>query len=143
MHTKEAKQKKNIIADEMLEKLRDQHFLGDIEQLPPMFSAIRVGGKRLYEAARKGKEVERQPRKIHVAKFDLWRDGESNRDVNFLVECSKGTYIRSLAHDLGQAAGCGAHLTKLRRQKIGQYSVDDAWKIEDLIEAIHEQRKLL
>ena len=127
----------------MLENLRDQHFLGDIEQLPPMFSAIRVGGKRLYEAARKGKEVERQPRKIHVAKFDLWRDGESNRDVNFLVECSKGTYIRSLAHDLGQAAGCGAHLTKLRRQKIGQYSVDDAWKIEDLIEAIHEQRKLL
>jgi len=131
------------IADEMLEELRDRHFLGDIEQLPPMFSAIRVGGKRLYEAARKGKEVERQPRKIHVSKFDLERDRESNREVNFLVECSKGTYIRSLAHDLGQAAGCGAHLTKLRRQKIGQYSVDDAWKIEDLVEAIHEQRQLL
>ncbi|KAI8105071.1 hypothetical protein M9435_000243 [Picochlorum sp. BPE23] len=131
------------ITNEELYKSRDEHFLGDIEQVPPMFSAIRVDGKRLYESARQGKEVDRKSRKVHVQTFDLTRHDETSPFVAFWVTCSKGTYVRSLAHDLGQLVGCGAHLTELRRECIGEYSVKDAWDMETLIEAVRDQKARL
>jgi len=97
-----------------------------------MFSAIRVGGKRLYEAAREGKEIERAARRVTVDQFDLERAESSGQDITFYVTCSKGTYIRSLAHDLGVALGSAAHLTALRREAIGEHRVENAWSIEDL-----------
>ena len=99
-------------------------FVGDIEQIPPMYSAVQIGGQRLYKLAREGKTIDRPPRPVHIDRFDLlaWR----NPDADVRVTCSKGTYIRSLAHDLGQALGVGAHLVSLRRTRIGPYSVDDA-----------------
>ena len=75
-------------------------FLGDLQQIPPMFSALRVKGKRLYESAREGKVVERAARSVHVSQFDLTEDAEDKQKVHFYISCSKGTYIRSLAHDL-------------------------------------------
>ncbi|HNQ28029.1 MAG TPA: tRNA pseudouridine(55) synthase TruB [Aquaticitalea sp.] len=108
-----------------------ESFVGDILQLPPVFSAIKKDGKRLYEFAREGKEVEVQPRKVHISEFEITKiDWPS---VDFRVVCSKGTYIRSLAHDFGKALGSGAHLSALRRTKIGDFDVKDALSIDDFI----------
>ena len=115
-------------------------FMGIIFQVPPMFSAIRIGGKRLYDVARAGKEVERAPRAVTVDQFDLERDAEDIQNVRFNVTCSKGTYIRSLAHDLGRTVGSAAHLTALRREAIGDLRVGpQAWEIRELITAIEYQ----
>lgn len=99
-------------------------FIGEIDQKPPVFSAIKIDGNRAYDLARKGKEVEMKSRKttIHYIK-DIDMDLPF---VRFTVGCSKGTYIRSLAHDIGQNLGVGAYLTNLRRTKIGEYSIEDA-----------------
>ncbi|MBR9975744.1 MAG: tRNA pseudouridine(55) synthase TruB [Bacteroidetes bacterium] len=105
-------------------------FLGDIEQLPPMYSAVKVDGRRLYKLARKGLEVERRPRTVTIERFDI--DEVALPEVAFSVHCSKGTYVRSLAHDLGQRLGCGAYLSALRRTAIGNFDVDEAWSIEDI-----------
>ena len=85
---------------EQLQQEAQQHFLGDLQQTPPMFSAIRVKGKRLYESAREGKVVERAARSVNVSQFDLTPDADDRQRVHFYISCSKGTYIRSLAHDL-------------------------------------------
>lgn len=99
-------------------------FIGDIEQFPPVFSAIKKDGKRLYEFAREGKAVTIKPRTIHISEFEITKiEGLA---VNFRVVCSKGTYIRSLAHDFGKALNSGAHLSVLRRTRIGAFSVEDA-----------------
>ena len=108
------------------EKVRQalEKFLGEIEQKPPVFSAIKIDGQRSYDLARAGEEVEMKSRKttIHYIK-----DVEINLPlISFMVGCSKGTYIRSLAHDIGQELGVGAYLTQLRRTKIGDYNVEDA-----------------
>ena len=108
-------------------------FKGEIEQLPPMYSAVKVKGERLYKKARRGETVERKPRQVSVYTFDI--TGREKNDVSFLVRCSKGTYIRTLAHDIGQVLGVGAHLVALRRTAIGPITVDSAWKIEALSEA--------
>jgi tRNA pseudouridine55 synthase len=105
-------------------------FTGDIEQLPPMYSAVKVDGKRLYTSARKGEEVPREPRHVSVYEFTI--TGGTLPLLAFRIQCSKGTYVRSLAHDLGQKLGCGAWLAGLRRTAIGEYSVDDAWSVERL-----------
>lgn len=107
-----------------------QHFVGDISQLPPMYSAVKVDGQRLYKLARKGEEVERRPRTVSVTRFSI--DAVKLPQVDFTVECSKGTYVRSLAHDLGQDLGCGAYLTALRRTAIGSQNVSDAWTIDSI-----------
>jgi tRNA pseudouridine55 synthase len=99
-------------------------FVGDIEQIPPAYSAVKVGGRKLYEAARKGEEVEAPPRNVHVDAFDLIRL-ESPR-FDFIVRCSAGTYVRSLVADVGKVLGCGAHLMALRRTAIGPYGVEAA-----------------
>ncbi|MEE1961305.1 tRNA pseudouridine(55) synthase TruB [Allomuricauda taeanensis] len=99
-------------------------FLGEIAQVPPVFSALKKDGKRLYELAREGKEVDIKPRKITLLEFEITRIALP--EVDFRVVCSKGTYIRSLAHDFGKALGSGAHLSALRRTKIGDFNVDNA-----------------
>ena len=110
-------------------------FVGSIDQVPPMFSAIKKDGQPLYKAARKGEEVHREPREIVIEEFEITR--VDLPQVTFRVTCSKGTYIRSLVHDLGQALDCGAYLTALRRTRIGEdYSIENAWDLEMLIAAI-------
>ena len=107
--------------------------VGEIMQRPPVYSAIKKGGERLYKKARRGEEVEIEARPTTVYAFDLTdRRGD---DVDFRVECSKGTYVRSLAHDLGQALGVGAHLVALRREAIGPFRVDEAFALDALVDA--------
>ncbi|MFB9051712.1 tRNA pseudouridine(55) synthase TruB [Formosa undariae] len=111
-----------------------KQFIGDIEQYPPIFSAIKKDGKRLYEFARAGETVEIKPRTIHIAEFEITNICDNN--VEFRVVCSKGTYIRSLANDFGKALKSGGHLSVLRRTKIGDFSVDDALSPEQFIEEL-------
>lgn len=103
---------------------------GDILQVPPMVSAVRVGGKRLHELAREGKEVDRAPRPVTVYRFDVEPAGGDASVYRALVECSSGTYVRSLAADLGAALGGGAHLRALRRTAIGSFTLADARPLE-------------
>ncbi|KAJ4974946.1 hypothetical protein NE237_008120 [Protea cynaroides] len=111
-------------------------FCGEIWQVPPMFSAIKVGGERMYEKARRGESVELSPRRVSLFQFDIERSLDDRQNLIFRVTCSKGTYIRSLCADFGKALGSCAHLTALRRDSIGQYSADDAWDFKELEEAI-------
>ncbi len=104
------------------------HFIGEIEQYPPIFSALKKEGKRLYEYAREGEHVEVKPRKITITEFEITR--VALPEVDFRVVCSKGTYIRSLAHDFGKILKSGGHLTALRRTKIGTFNVNDAITVE-------------
>lgn len=111
-----------------------QQFLGEIDQKPPVFSAIKKDGKRLYEHARKGEEVEIEARKTTIYEFELTRIALP--EVDFRVLCSKGTYIRSLAYDYGIALNSGAHLTALRRTKIGEFDVVNAVSPNDFEDSI-------
>ncbi len=99
-------------------------FIGEIDQAPPIFSALKKDGKRLYEYAREGKEVAIPTRKVTVTQFEI--TGIAFPQITFRIVCSKGTYIRSIAHDFGKALGAGGHLSSLRRTKIGIYNVDNA-----------------
>jgi tRNA pseudouridine55 synthase len=109
-------------------------FRGTINQVPPMYSAVQVEGERLYEKARRGETVDRPPRQVEVDAFEFGeREG---RDVRFRVECSKGTYVRSLARDVGENLGVGAHLVELRRTAIGPYRVEEAWRLGALEKAL-------
>lgn len=105
-------------------------FVGEIEQIPPAFSAVRINGKRAYNLARKGKEVVLKPRKVMINQFDVYDFAPPF--LSFIVNCSKGTYIRKLVSDYGEALGCGAFLFELQRTKIGDYSVEDALSLEEL-----------
>ena len=105
-------------------------FLGKIEQTPPLFSAVKVDGQRAYELARQGKEAEIKAKTVEIKAFDITRI--ELPDIDFRVVCSKGTYIRSLARDLGTTLGCGAHLTRLVRTRIGEHRLAAAWTIEQL-----------
>jgi len=100
---------------------------GNIEQLPPMHSAIRVGGKRAYQFARQGKEVELKPRAVEVREFEI--TSVNLPEVNFRIVCSKGTYIRSIARDFGEALGVGAYMSALCRTRIGEFRLEDALEI--------------
>ena len=106
-------------------------FIGDQMQIPPMVSAIKKNGVPLYKLARQGIEVEREPRLIHVYNFRFTDYTEPLGQ--FRVACTKGTYIRSIAHDLGQKLGCGAHLTTLRRSASGKFDVKDALPLEAIL----------
>ncbi|MFA7369044.1 MAG: hypothetical protein WC334_05300, partial [Kiritimatiellales bacterium] len=105
--------------------------LGDQMQMPPMVSAIKMNGVPLYKLARKGQEVVREPRFIHIYKFALHEFNPPR--VTFEVKSTKGTYVRTLAHDLGQRLGCGACLSQLRRTQSGDFSLSNAWKLEDVL----------
>jgi len=106
-------------------------FIGNIEQFPPIFSALKKDGKRLYEFARAGEDVEIKSRTVSISEFEI--TNIEGKNINFRVVCSKGTYIRSLAYDFGKALHSGAHLSVLRRTKIGDYHVDNAMSPEDFI----------
>ncbi|XP_062105625.1 uncharacterized protein LOC133817202 [Humulus lupulus] len=132
-----------VIQREPWEHIKDEDikkaaatFRGEIWQVPPMFSAIKVGGEKLYEKARRGESIELSPRLISIFQFDIERSLDDRQNLIFRVTCSKGTYIRSLCADFGKALGSCAHLTALRRDSIGEYSADDAWEFKELEEAI-------
>lgn len=158
----EPEQNPVVLTPEQLEAARLQQ-IGDIDQYPPVFSAVKVDGKRLYTNARKGNDIELQPRKVQITQFDLsplrpvdpdsirpepvnlagkghpiwcYPDYPEGIQADFEIVCGKGTYIRSMAFDMGQLTGCGAYLSRLRRTRIGAFSADDAWSVEDLTEAI-------
>ena len=111
-----------------------KEFIGDIDQFPPVFSALKKDGKRLYEYARAGETIEIKSRKIHISRFEITKIDGLN--VDFIVVCSKGTYIRSIAHDFGKALQSGAHLSALRRTKIGNYNVENAISPKDFIQSL-------
>ncbi len=108
-------------------------FRGDIRQIPPMYSAVKIQGKKLYELARRGKEVERKPRPVTIHELELL-EAESETDYQFRCLCSKGTYIRTLCHDLGQTLGCGGALYSLRRTMAAGFTLAEAVTLEDLQE---------
>ena len=108
-------------------------FRGDILQVPPMYSALKVNGKKLYELARKGQEVERQPRPITV--FELTNLGFDGTRLSLRVKCSKGTYIRTLCQDIGDALDCGGCMEALRRVRAGEYGIQEAVPLEQLLES--------
>ena len=113
-------------------------FVGEIVQTPPIYSAIKVGGERLYKKARRGEDVEVPPRQVRVTEFTAGpvRPGpDQTVDVDIRVSCSKGTYIRSLARDLGAAVGVGGHLIVLRREAIGPFQAAEAWNVDELVAA--------
>lgn len=105
-------------------------FVGDIDQTPPAFSAVKIAGKPAYQLARRGAAVTLAPRSAHVDRIDLLRYEPPDAEIE--VQCGKGTYIRSLAHDLGQALGCGAHISALVRTRVGPFSIDSAHSLADL-----------
>ena len=113
---------------------------GTIEQLPPMYSAIKKDGKRLYELARKGKTVELTPRQVEIKVFEITEN--QFPELSFRVVCSKGTYIRSLAHDFGRLLNSGAYLTELRRTRIGDFNVANAQTVEKFVKDFKEIREL-
>jgi tRNA pseudouridine55 synthase len=109
-------------------------FVGDIEQLPPMVSAVKVGGRRLHQLAREGVDVERAPRRVHVDRFTVEEfDAGAYPSATVLVECGSGTYVRSLAADLGVALGGCAHLAELRRLRVGSFTLDEARPLDAIV----------
>lgn len=126
------------ITNEMLETARTK-FLGIISQVPPMFSAIKVKGKRAYEAAREGKTVELKSREIEIKEFEIGT--ENFPEISFRIVCSKGTYIRSIARDFGTEVSSGAYLSELRRTKIGEFSVVNAESVESMVQKIKDSNE--
>ena len=111
-------------------------FTGDIEQVPPMYSAIKIGGKKLYELARKGKEVERRSRPVTIRALGVLEGPERGADFTLRVACSKGTYVRTLCHDIGQALGCGGCMSSLQRVKAAGFTLEDSVSLEAVQEAV-------
>ena len=109
-----------------------KNFEGEIEQLPPIYSAIKVNGKKLYDYARKGQDVEIKPRKVFIEKIELKSFDYENQSAEILIKCSKGTYIRSIAHDIGKITGAYAYLTKLTRTQAGKFIINDAIKLDEI-----------
>lgn len=120
-----------------INRVRDvfKKYTGEIEQVPPMYSAVKVNGQRLYALARKGIEVERKPRKVHIYDLHLTQnqDFSATRTISFYVLCSKGTYVRQLASDIGDDLGCGAHLSKLARVYAHPFHISQALGMETIV----------
>lgn len=121
---------KKITKQEILDNLKS--FEGEIEQLPPIYSAIKVKGKKLYEYARKGEDVKIEPRKVVIEKIELKAFNEESQQAEILIKCSKGTYIRSIANDLGNNIGVGGHLIKLIRTQAGNFKVEDSVNLDNI-----------
>lgn len=109
-------------------------FIGDIEQIPPMYSAIKIDGKKLYELAREGKEVERASRKVRIDNIEILEIDLENKRFTMKVDCSKGTYIRTLCDDIGRRLGCFAHMSALERTKSGRFDISKAYTLEEIEE---------
>ncbi len=117
------------VSEDNIEDVR-KIFLGEIQQIPPMYSALKHKGKALYKYARKGIDIKREPRIVNIYNFEI--NKIELPDITFKIECSKGTYIRVIADDFGSKLNCGAYLSKLRRTQIGEYKVEDALTIAEL-----------
>ena len=113
------------------------NFIGEIEQYPPIFSALKKDGKRLYEFARSGESVDIKPRKVAILEFEI--TSINNFDVSFRIKCSKGTYIRSIANDFGKILNTGGHLINLRRTKIGEFDVSNALNPTEFIDTLKSE----
>ncbi|MBK7971410.1 MAG: tRNA pseudouridine(55) synthase TruB [Bacteroidetes bacterium] len=124
------------ISEQMIREMVNQ-FTGVISQMPPPHSAVKVDGKRAYELARKGKEVVMKPREVTIEAFEI--TGINMPEVSFRIVCSKGTYIRSIAHDFGMALGSGAYLTSLCRTRIGEFRLEDAMQLTDFSTLVSAQ----
>lgn len=122
------------ITRELVEKTM-LDFIGEIQQVPPAFSACKVDGKRAYKMARKGQEVELKPKLLVIDELELMEYAQNSLTVR--VVCSKGTYIRALARDIGQALGSGAHLTALRRTRVGEVTIDRCMQVEEMIQMLN------
>ena len=122
------------VTEAMIHETTNQ-FIGNTQQYPPIFSALKKDGKRLYEFARAGETVEIKSRTVNISEFEITKIDSSN--IDFRVVCSKGTYIRSLANDFGKALNSGAHLSALRRTKIGDFHVDNSLTIENFIKNLN------
>lgn len=116
-------------------------FLGTTMQVAPVYSALKINGKPSYQLARAGNAVEKPARPVTLTEYKVWREDPSGPLVRFKIACSKGTYIRSLAHDLGKALGTCAHVAELRRESVGDYTVDDAWELGALVDKIWACRR--
>jgi tRNA pseudouridine55 synthase len=127
------------ISQEDLERVLRQ-FTGPQSQIPPMYSAVKIGGKKLYELARKGQSVERKPREITISELELLeREGDTCR---LRIRCSKGTYVRTLCNDMGAALGCGGCMSSLRRTRAGRFTLDSAVSLEDIQKAQEQGRHM-
>jgi tRNA pseudouridine55 synthase len=127
------------LTDEQIKAACTQ-FIGDIQQYPPAHSAIKIDGERLYEKARRGEEVELRLRNVTISEFEITRI--ELPEVDFRVVCSKGTYIRSLVNDFGEALNNGAYLSKLRRTRSGNYRIEDAHEVLELVSTIRELKAM-
>jgi tRNA pseudouridine55 synthase len=135
METEEdSQQDTSHITAELIDKAIEK-FKGEIEQVPPIFSAVKVKGKRAFNYARNGEDVKLRPRKIVISKIEV--ESVELPYLKIRVECSKGTYIRALARDIGEQLKCGAYLTELRRTRIGEFKVEDAFKVEFFLENLN------
>lgn len=115
-------------------------YIGEYLQLPPMYSAIKVGGKRLYELARQGKEIERERRKVVIKDIRLLNYSEEKKEFSVVVDCTKGTYIRTLLHDIGDTLGCGATMISLKRTAVGSFPIEEALKLSEIEENARENK---
>jgi tRNA pseudouridine55 synthase len=116
-----------------------EHFCGEFDQVPPMYSAVKINGVPCYKLARKGKEVERKARHVAVLDYEITRVDLAAAEVDFRVHCTKGFYVRTYAHDIGQYLGCGAHLTALRRIRSGHFDIAEAVDVPTLKAASREE----
>ncbi|TDI94367.1 MAG: tRNA pseudouridine(55) synthase TruB [Caldithrix sp.] len=126
----------NVTLDRICQHI--EKFKGDVEQIPPMYSAVKVNGERLYKVARRGEVVERKPRKVTIYQMDIL--DFNNPFLELRIVCSRGTYIRTIANDLGEMLGCGAYLTALTRAGIGDFKLDDSFEVTDLIREVKGRR---
>lgn len=115
-------------------------FIGEYDQLPPMYSAIKVKGKKLYELARQGKEIERDTRRVVIQDIRILDYCEADHEVTVSVDCGKGTYIRTLLHDIGEALGCGGSMKSLTRTRVGGFTLKEALKLSEVEELLHQDR---
>ena len=129
------------ITRELVEQVLQQQFVGSIKQVPPSYSACKVDGHRAYKMARKGKEVELKAKELVIDEIELL--SYSMPRIEIRVVCSKGTYIRALARDIGQALGSGAHLTALRRTRVGGVRVDDCLQVPDMLDLLEEAQMVM
>ncbi len=116
-----------------------ESFVGEITQIPPMYSAVKIDGKKLYELAREGKTVEREPRKITINNIEIRNIDMENHSVEMLVDCSKGTYIRTLCNDIGEKLGCGGHMSALERTRSGRFEIQNAFTLDEISEMAEKE----
>ncbi len=124
----------NVTEDEILAAVKS--FVGEIEQTPPMYSAVKIDGKKLYELARKGKTVERKPRNVTINDIEIKNIDLENKTVTMLVDCTKGTYIRTLCEDIGKRLGCGGYMSALTRTRSGRFKIEDSYTLEQIEEKL-------